>query len=165
MKASWKMFGSVAIVFAAGCILVEKEFSAFPFQLERKQRTRSVSSTPGRPAERSTSLQKIIDSAKSQTKYTNIYDPAYRVLRYPNGDLPRERGVCTDVLVRAFRAAGIDLQKEVHEDMMQKKTESVNNGTGGSNDPPVSASVKECGAVISRRRQNTPSDHRGTRYQ
>ena len=64
--------------------------------------------------------QKIIASAEAQTTYTNIYDPAYRVMRYPNGDLPRERGVCTDVIVRALReGAGIDLQKEIHEDMLR----------------------------------------------
>lgn len=77
---------------------------------------RSASARPERP---SAFLRRIIDSAKEQTTYTHIYDRSYRVLRYPNGDIPRERGVCTDVLVRAFRAAGIDLQKEVHEDMKQ----------------------------------------------
>ncbi len=65
-------------------------------------------------------IRKIIASAEAQTTYTNIYDPAYRVIRYPNGDLPRERGVCTDVIVRAFReGAEIDLQREIHEDMLR----------------------------------------------
>jgi len=49
---------------------------------------------------------------------TTTYDPAYRQLRYPSGDVPADRGVCTDVIVRALRAArAIDLQKQVHEDM------------------------------------------------
>jgi len=47
------------------------------------------------------------------------YDPSYTSLDYPGGDVPRERGVCTDVIVRAFRAAGVDLQKLVHEDMKE----------------------------------------------
>ena len=46
-----------------------------------------------------------------------LYDPAYVKLDYPGGDVPQERGVCTDVVVRAFRALGVDLQVEVHEDM------------------------------------------------
>jgi uncharacterized protein len=45
------------------------------------------------------------------------YDPAYVKIDYPNGDVPEATGVCSDVVVRAFRKAGIDLQKEVHEDM------------------------------------------------
>lgn len=45
------------------------------------------------------------------------YDPAYVVLKYPNGDVPSHTGVCTDVIIRAYRKIGIDLQKEVHEDM------------------------------------------------
>jgi uncharacterized protein YijF (DUF1287 family) len=48
---------------------------------------------------------------------TTLYDPAYVKLAYPAGDVPEERGVCTDVVVRAFRAMGLDLQQLVHEDM------------------------------------------------
>lgn len=62
-------------------------------------------------------IKKVVDSALEQTQYTFEYDPSYAKLDYPNGDVPRERGVCADVIVRAFRSAGIDLQKEVHEDM------------------------------------------------
>ncbi len=46
-----------------------------------------------------------------------IYDPTYFAIKYPNGDIPRGKGVCTDVVIRAYRKMGIDLQKEVHEDM------------------------------------------------
>ncbi len=46
------------------------------------------------------------------------YDPGYTALRYPGGDVPRERGVCTDVVIRAYRDAfGLDLQALVHDDM------------------------------------------------
>jgi uncharacterized protein YijF (DUF1287 family) len=64
-------------------------------------------------------IKKAIDSAIEQTQYTFEYDPSYTKLDYPGGDVPRERGVCADVIVRAFRNAGVDLQKEVHEDMAQ----------------------------------------------
>jgi uncharacterized protein YijF (DUF1287 family) len=60
---------------------------------------------------------RIAAAALAQVGVTTIYDPKYVALRYPGGDLPPERGVCADVVVRAFRAAGIDLQREVHEDM------------------------------------------------
>ena len=59
----------------------------------------------------------LSDAAIELTKIRVIYDPNYYVLDYPNGDLPADRGVCTDVVVRAYRKLGIDLQKEVHEDM------------------------------------------------
>jgi len=50
---------------------------------------------------------------------TTIYDPRYTTLPYPGGDVPLERGVCCDVIVRAYRRAGLDLQRLVHEDMSQ----------------------------------------------
>ena len=59
----------------------------------------------------------IAAAAVSQVGVTTIYDPSYVRLRYPGGDRPMERGVCADVIVRAFRSAGVDLQREVHEDM------------------------------------------------
>ncbi len=51
------------------------------------------------------------------TKQQVTYDPAYFSMDYPNGDVPANIGVCTDVVIRAYRKMGIDLQKEVHEDM------------------------------------------------
>lgn len=61
---------------------------------------------------------KIVSAARKQIGVTVDYDPAYVSLKYPGGDVPRERGVCTDVVVRALREGlGKDLQKLVHEDM------------------------------------------------
>jgi uncharacterized protein YijF (DUF1287 family) len=60
---------------------------------------------------------KLSAAAMELTKQKVQYDPAYRVISYPNGDVPADRGVCTDVIIRAYRKLGIDLQKEVHEDM------------------------------------------------
>jgi uncharacterized protein YijF (DUF1287 family) len=60
----------------------------------------------------------IAIAAQAQIGVTRSYDPAYRRLQYPGGDVPIERGVCTDVIVRALRAArGLDLQKAVNEDI------------------------------------------------
>ncbi|MFT3783995.1 MAG: DUF1287 domain-containing protein [Nibricoccus sp.] len=62
---------------------------------------------------------RIVDAARSQIGVTVGYDPAYRTISYPNGDVPKNTGVCSDVVVRALRTTGIDLQKEVHEDMLK----------------------------------------------
>lgn len=61
--------------------------------------------------------QRLADSTLTLTKQYVRYDPAYVVIPYPNGDVPADRGVCTDVVIRAYRKLGVDLQKEVHEDM------------------------------------------------
>lgn len=60
---------------------------------------------------------RLIDGAKRQVGVTRSYDPAYRKLAYPGGDVPMEVGVCTDVVIRAYRHTGVDLQVLVHEDM------------------------------------------------
>lgn len=60
----------------------------------------------------------IVAAARRQIGVTVSYDPAYRKLGYPGGDVPRTSGVCTDVIIRALRdARKVDLQKLVHEDM------------------------------------------------
>ena len=56
-------------------------------------------------------------SAEELTQDQVIYDPSYYSMNYPMGDVPSDRGVCTDVVIRTYRNMGIDLQKEVHEDM------------------------------------------------
>src|SRR6185295_12021441 len=69
------------------------------------------------PDNSSPQLKQMLDGAIAQAGVTTGYDPAYVALEYPGGDVPEKTGVCSDVVVRAFRKAGIDLQKEVHEDM------------------------------------------------
>lgn len=61
--------------------------------------------------------QRLADSTLTLTKQVVQYDPAYFQIAYPNGDVPQGKGVCTDVVIRAYRKLGIDLQKAVHEDM------------------------------------------------
>src|SRR5499427_6592026 len=65
----------------------------------------------------SPALKAIVDGAVDQIGKTTSYDPSYQKLDYPNGDVPIETGVCSDVIIRAFRKANVDLQKAVHEDM------------------------------------------------
>jgi len=59
----------------------------------------------------------LVSGARQQVGVTLAYDPAYRRIAYPGGDVPMATGVCTDVVIRALRLQGLDLQKAVHEDM------------------------------------------------
>jgi uncharacterized protein YijF (DUF1287 family) len=61
--------------------------------------------------------RKLSDAAILITKDKAVYNGAYVSIPYPKGDVPSTQGVCTDVIIRAYRKLGIDLQKEVHEDM------------------------------------------------
>lgn len=61
---------------------------------------------------------RLVDAAMKRLSYDVTYDGSYRRIDYPNGDVPNHIGVCTDLVVRAYRDVGIDLQQAVHEDMM-----------------------------------------------
>jgi uncharacterized protein len=64
-----------------------------------------------------TFAEKVAARAVELTRSPEVYDPAYVRLAYPMGDVPAGRGVCADVVIRAFRAGGVDLQQDLHEDM------------------------------------------------
>jgi len=61
--------------------------------------------------------QEFVEAAIDRTRHAVEYDGAYFAIEYPGGDVPANIGVCTDVLIRAYRGIGIDLQKELHEDI------------------------------------------------
>ncbi|MFY7901201.1 MAG: DUF1287 domain-containing protein [Chitinophagaceae bacterium] len=63
--------------------------------------------------------EQFIQAPESLTQQKVTYNAAYFAIKYPNGDIPSEYGVCADVVIRAYRKIGIDLQKEVHEDMLK----------------------------------------------
>lgn len=72
----------------------------------------------GTQAQEPTALgPRIVAAARQQIGVTKEYDPAYVALSFPGGDVPLHTGVCSDVVVRALRKVGLDLQKAVHEDM------------------------------------------------
>jgi uncharacterized protein len=68
-------------------------------------------------AQREQFLHRLSDAAIERTGHTVRYDPGYVRIPYPGGDVPPDTGVCTDEVIRSYRALGIDLQREVHEDM------------------------------------------------
>lgn len=81
-----------------------------------------VATAAGNPPTASSQLdprlaQSLIQAAVAQTRTPVTYDGSYRRIPYPGGDVPANIGVCTDLIIRAYRAVGVDLQVQVHEDM------------------------------------------------
>ena len=64
-------------------------------------------------------LNRLVDAAIERTHHTVTYDPGYVAIAYPGGDVPANSGVCSDEIIRAYRALAVDLQKEVHEDIVR----------------------------------------------
>ena len=94
------------------CLLVSCDQDAEPNQV-RNPEVSEIQSTNSEILSSS-----IASEARSQIGKTTSYDPSYVGLSYPGGDVPLEKGVCTDVVIRALRGAvNLDLQKLVHEDM------------------------------------------------
>lgn len=79
-----------------------------------KPRVSDVAKTAREP----TFGQRLATAALRQTQSSVTYDPAYVRLAYPGGDVPADRGVCADVVIRAYRALNVDLQVLVHQDMI-----------------------------------------------
>jgi len=76
--------------------------------------TARADETTAAPSEPSAFATALVEAARAQKAVPTIYDPSYRKIPYPGGDVPWYIGVCTDVVVRAYRTLGIDLQEEVH---------------------------------------------------
>jgi uncharacterized protein YijF (DUF1287 family) len=85
-------------------------------QAATQQTVRQTDPRP-RPSSGSPFLDRLADAAVERTSHEVRYDPAYFVIDYPGGDVPAEVGVCTDEVIRSYRAVGVDLQRLVHEDM------------------------------------------------
>src|SRR5580698_5472309 len=63
-------------------------------------------------------LRRLVRAATKRTNHNVRYDPAYVRIPYPGGDVPADTGVCTDEVIRSYRSVGVDLQKEVHDDIV-----------------------------------------------
>jgi hypothetical protein len=73
---------------------------------------------PAAPQAESTFSDRLAAAALTQLEHRVWYSSAYYRIPYPNGDVPESIGVCTDVIIRAYRRIGVDLQKLVHEDIV-----------------------------------------------
>jgi uncharacterized protein YijF (DUF1287 family) len=74
---------------------------------------------PAVAAARQQFLHDLVAAAVERPRHQVTYDPGYVGITYPGGDVPADSGVCSDEIIRIYRAVGIDLQKEVHEDIVQ----------------------------------------------
>ena len=91
------------------------QFSILAVQLLVSVVFAQTNSTPPDPHQ--DFLKRLSAAAIERTGHTVKYDPGYVAMSYPGGDVPPDAGVCSDEVIRSYRALGIDLQKEVHEDM------------------------------------------------
>jgi uncharacterized protein YijF (DUF1287 family) len=102
----------------AGCGVASTASPAARSQAAQPQAaTQAGSQTPARPSSGSAFLDRLVEAAIERTSHEVRYDPSYFSIDYPGGDVPAEVGVCTDEVIRSYRAVGVDLQKLVHEDM------------------------------------------------
>jgi uncharacterized protein len=112
-RASLKVCLLLALA-SAGCGVAS---TASPAARGHVQQQAAASRSVERPSSGSAFLDKLVGAAVERTSHEVRYDPSYFVIDYPNGDVPAEVGVCTDEVIRSYRAVGVDLQKLVHEDM------------------------------------------------
>jgi uncharacterized protein len=111
-------------------------------------------------------LKQMLDGAIAQAGVTTSYDPSYVALAYPGGDVPEETGVCSDVVVRAFRKAGIDLQKEIHEDMKAARSDYPTKWGAASLDANIDhRRVLNLMAYFRRQRKSLPISDSAADYQ
>ena len=118
------------------------------------------------PNNSSPQLKQMLDGAIAQAGVTTGYDPSYVALDYPGGDVPENTGVCSDVVVRAFRKAGIDLQKEIHEDMKVARSEYPNKWGASNPDRNIDhRRVLNLMTYFTRQRKALPISHSAADYQ
>ncbi len=110
----------------------------------------------------------LSEAAIERTKQHVIYDGSYYAIGYPNGDVPKNLGVCTDVVIRSYRALGIDLQKEVHEDIKQHFSHYPAKRIWRQNSPDKNIDhrrVPNLQAYFSRHGQSIPPSDNASDYQ
>ena len=78
----------------------------------------AAQTVPASSTSRQEFLRQLVSAAVERTNHSVRYDPAYVGIPYPGGDVPADTGVCSDEIIRSYRVVGVDLQKEVHEDMV-----------------------------------------------
>lgn len=111
-------------------------------------------------------LKQMLDGAIAQVGVTTGYDPSYVALDYPQGDVAETTGVCSDVVIRAFRKARIDLQKEVHEDMKAARSSYPNKwGSNGTDRNIDHRRVLNLMTYFSRQGKSVPISSKAGDYQ
>ena len=102
---------------ACGAASTAKQSARAPAGSSPPPEARAQATPAPRPSSGSPFLDRLVEAAVGRTSHAVRYDPTYFKIAYPGGDVPAEVGVCTDEVIRSYRAVGVDLQREVHEDM------------------------------------------------
>ncbi len=102
------------VLIFSGCTTRDK---TRPDNSTQKETVRDLSPVEKIPAKQRNVYDLVVIGARLEAEKGVTYEASYVQIKYPGGDVPSDRGVCTDVVIRAFRNAGIDLQKLIHEDM------------------------------------------------
>lgn len=129
----------------------------------------ALTNEPAKPAPQhrviSPQVGEILESAKDQIKTTRGYTQQYYVIPYPNGDIPTETGACTDVIIRSFRKAGVDLQKAVHEDMAANFSSYPRKWNADATDTNIDhRRVPNLQTFFTRKGKSIPVTHGGADY-
>jgi uncharacterized protein YijF (DUF1287 family) len=118
-RANLKVYLSLLALACAGCGVASTASPAARKGAARPAASQTATQTVARASSGSPFLDRLVEAAIERTSHEVRYDPSYFKIDYPNGDVPAEVGVCTDEVIRSYRAVGVDLQKLVHEDMEQ----------------------------------------------
>nr|WP_317622826.1 DUF1287 domain-containing protein [Paenimyroides cloacae] len=102
------------LIFFSACTLKSNGHSKFGLLSDEEKSVKNDTVNDTVSAFRKNLSKKALSIIDASVKYT----PDYIAIEYPNGDVPAKMGVCTDVVIRSYRKLGIDLQKEVHEDIL-----------------------------------------------
>ena len=119
------------------------------------------------PLERQQFTTRLVAAAIERTRHFVRYVPAYVRIPYPNGDVPPDTGVCTDEIIRSYRAVGVDLQKEVHEDMIHNFSAYPNQKRWGLNHPDANIDhrrVPNLRVFFERNGETLPTSSRAADY-
>jgi len=116
-RESLKVYLLLLAFACAGCGIASTATPVARKATAQHASTQASSQTAARPSSGSAVLDKLVEAAIERTSHEVRYDPSYFKIDYPNGDVPAEVGVCTDEVIRSYRAIGVDLQRLVHEDM------------------------------------------------
>ena len=119
MRKTFALLCCLTLAAACGCSTLRGDARVAHVggaQVPTQQTVRQSEPRP-RPSSGSSFLDRLSDAAVERTGHEVRYDPTYFVIDYPGGDVPAEVGVCTDEVIRSYRAVGVDLQRLVHEDM------------------------------------------------
>ena len=125
------------------------------------------SATSAEPVAGQSFSEQLVDAAMERTKHRVRYDGRYISIAYPNGDVPADIGVCTDVVIRSYRALGIDLQQLVHEDMKRAFSEYPSRRVWGLNSPDTNIDhrrVLNLQVFFTRHGQSLPVSRVANRY-